>query len=322
MTATFLCLSFTPDSELCLSKSATNVGLQPVLFRRCIYDCLVFIFVESCFTNFVAKRCVHRQRKPLCKALSGIILPKCGSVCVFIVFSRLNFAGKCFQFPLQVNRVPAFLQRKWKSDSEAVVPDEDEESVKSSRDPETHYTYTSSRNSDIESPPGVPIMSLQLPTPNPTPPLLSPTPGKSSVDVSTYTPEKRRSLPLRLSPLTNVSNLSPNCVGEAESLLKEVTSSPSKTGNMLYIPELKGRITSAASESSLWNSRKRSPWLDTGSVDFRGSTVLTSPVINMQQLVQPKKTEKVAQVFLFSFAIFLRSFERRSEWKLIYLHYT
>lgn len=204
--------------------------------------------------------------------------------------------GKCFQFPLQVNRVPAFLQRKRKSDFEAVVPDEDEESVKSSRDPETHYTYTSSRNSDIESPSSVPIMSLQPPTPNPTPPLLSPTPGKSSLDVSTYTPEKRRSLPLRLSPLTNVSNLSPNCVGEAESLLKEVTSSPSKTGNMLYIPELKGRITSAASESSLWNSRKKSPSLDTGNVDFRGSTVLTSPVMNMQQLVQPKKTEKVAQV--------------------------
>ena len=217
----------------------------------------------------------------------------------------IYFAGKCFQFPLQVNRIPAFIQRKRKPDL-AGVKDEDAESLKSSRDPETHITYTSSGNSDIESPPAVPFMNLHPPTPNPTPPLLSPV-GECSLDVSTSNdPFERQSLPPKPTSLTDVSRMSPQAAEEAESLLEETQTPTSKPGNMLYIPELRGRLTSAASESSLFNYRNKPQWLDTASVDFKGSAVLTSPGINMQQLVQPRKTEKVAQVWfpllrLFSF---------------------
>lgn len=204
--------------------------------------------------------------------------------------------AKCFQFPLQVNRIPAFIQRKRKPDL-AGVKDEDAESLKSNRDPETHITYTSSGNSDIESPPAVPFMNLHPPTPNPTPPLLSPTVGECSLDVSTSNdPFERQSLPPKPTSLTDVSRMSPKAAEEAESLLEETQTPTSKPGNMLYIPELSGRLSSAASESSLWNYRNKPQWLDTASVDFKGSAVLTSPGINMQQLVQPRKTEKVAQV--------------------------
>lgn len=207
---------------------------------------------------------------------------------------------------MQVNRIPAFIQRKRKPDL-AGVKDEDAESLKSNRDPETHITYTSSGNSDIESPPAVPFMNLHPPTPNPTPPLLSPTVGECSLDVSTSNdPFERQSLPPKPTSLTDVSRMSPKAAEEAESLLEETQTPTSKPGNMLYIPELSGRLTSAASESSLWNYRNKPQWLDTASVDFKGSAVLTSPGINMQQLVQPRKTEKVAQVWfpllrLFSF---------------------
>ena len=220
-----------------------------------------------------------------------------------IVSIPLSFAESCFQFPLQVNRIPSVIKRKRRAEYDAAAIDDDEESAKSSRDPETHFTCTSSATSDIDSPSFVPIMSVHPPTPVPTPPQLSPTSGDSPSLLST--PEKpfaRKSPPAKPSSLTDVSKILPNAIGESESLLKPVSqvSPASKPGNMLYIPEFKGRLTAAVSESSLWNSRNK-PWLDATSMDFRGSALLASPGMNMQQLVHPRKTEKVAQVLLSGF---------------------
>jgi len=232
----------------------------------------------------------------MCRLTRGVIV----FVVVVYIFPSSFFAGSCLQLPLQVNRIPAVIKRKRKAEYDTAATDNDVESARSSRDPETRFTCTSSGNSDLDSPSFVPVMSVHPPTPVTTPPQISPTSGDYPPPLST--PEKpfaRKSPPAKPSSLTDLSRSSLNAVEESESLLKPVASvSPaSKPGNMLYIPELKGRLTAAVSESSLWNSRNK-PWLDGTSMDFRGSTLLASPGMNMQQLVHPRKTEKVAQVLI------------------------
>lgn len=208
------------------------------------------------------------------------------------------FAGSCFQFPLQVNRIPAAIKRKRKTELDTAGADDDLESGKSSRDPDTHLSHVSSGNSDLDSPSFVPVMNVLPPTPVPSPPFLSPTTEGRPLSLSSPD-EQLKSMPMKPSSLTDVSKLSSNRTDESESLIKSVApfTPPTKPGNMLYIPQLKGRLTAAVSESSLWTSRNK-PLLDTTSMDFRGSALLQSPGMNMQQLVHPRKTEKVAQVRL------------------------
>ena len=218
----------------------------------------------------------------------------------------LSFTESCFQFPLQVNRIPAAIRRKKKDYDGAATDEDDNQSAKSSRDPETFFTYTSSRTSEIESPSFVPVMSVHPPTP--TGSVSSPREQPSTAS----TPEQqlsRRSPPLKSSSLDDLSKISKNDRGESESLIKPMApiSPASNPGNMLYIPELKGRLSAAVSESSLWNSRNK-PWLDGTTMDFRGSALLASQ--GLQQLVHPRKTEKVAQVslriLLFRWVSFLK----------------
>ena len=145
-------------------------------------------------------------------------------------------------------------------------------------------------------------MSVLPPTPGSSPPPLSPTPGNCTSPATT--PDKsftRKTPQVKPSSMIDVSKIPIDAIEESESLLKPITSNSSRTstpGNMLYIPELKGRLTSAVSDSSLWNSRNK-PWLGSTSPDFRGSTFLGSPGMNMQQFAQPRKSEKVAQVSVF-----------------------
>ena len=213
------------------------------------------------------------------------------------------FVESCFQFPLQVNRIPAVINRKRrKAELSAGATDEDSESARISRDPETLFTGTSSGNSEIESPSGVPVMSVLPPTPGSSPPPLSPTPGNCTSPATTPDKSFTRKMPqVKPSSMIDVSKIPIDAIEESESLLKPITSNSSRTstpGNMLYIPELRGRLTSAVSDSSLWNSRNK-PWLGSTSPDFRGSTFLGSPGMNMQQFAQPRKSEKVAQVSVF-----------------------
>lgn len=206
----------------------------------------------------------------------------------------LSFLGSCFQFPLQVNRIPAAIRRKRKEYNGCATDDDDNQSAKSSRDPETHFT--SSGASEIDSPSFVPVMSVQPPTPTgsvPSPGLYPSPPSSPEQQIS------RKSPSLKSSSMVDVSKISKYSSGESESLIKPVASvtPASKPGNMLYIPEIKSRLSAAVSESSLWSPRNK-PWLDGTNVDFRGSALITSQGLNMQQLVHPRKTEKVAQVSL------------------------
>ena len=220
-----------------------------------------------------------------------------GSVEVVNGYFSLSFTESCFQFPLQVNRIPAAIRRKKRDYNGTATDEDDNQSAKSSRDPETFLTYTSSGTSEIESPSFVPVMSVHPPTPTGS----VSSPGEHPSPAST--PEQqisRKSPPLKSSSLDDVlkiSKISENARDESESLIKPAASiSPaSNPGNMLYIPELKGRLSAAVSESSLWNSRNK-PWLDGTNMDFRGSTLIASQ--GLQQLVHPRKTEKVAQVSL------------------------
>lgn len=209
-----------------------------------------------------------------------------------VILSFTLFAESCFQLPLQVNRIPAAIRRKKKDYDTAATDDDDDQS----RDPETHFTFTSSgAASEIESPSFIPIMSVDPPTPTGST-VTSPVREYSSPP---STPERqtfRKSPSLRSCSLNDMSKISANVKSsESESLIKPLASvSPvSKPGNMLYIPEMKGRLSAAVSESSLWNSRNK-PWLDGTNMDFRGSTLISS-----QGLVHPRKTEKVAQVCVF-----------------------
>lgn len=206
----------------------------------------------------------------------------------------LLFTGSCFQFPLQVNRIPSAIRRKKREYNGTATDDDDNQSAKSSRDPETFFTYTSSATSEIESPSFVPVMSVHPPTPTGSVPSPRENPSPASTPEQQFS---RKSPPLKSSSLDDVSKISKNVREESESLIKPVASiSPaSNPGNMLYIPELKGRLSAAVSESSLWNSRNK-PWLDGTNMEFRGSTLIASQ--GLQQLVHPRKTEKVAQVSL------------------------
>ncbi|KAJ7372177.1 hypothetical protein OS493_020606 [Desmophyllum pertusum] len=204
---------------------------------------------------------------------------------------EVTLPRSCFQFPLQVNRIPSVIRRKRK-EYDAAATDDDDLSAKSSRDHETHFTFTSSGTSEIaDSPSFVPVMSVLPPTP--TGSVRSPREYPSSPS----TPEKqssRKSPTLKSSSLIDMSKI----IGESESLIEPVASvAPASNagGNMLYIPEIKGRLSVAVSESSLWNARNK-PWLHGSNMDFRGSALLTSQGLNMQQLVHTRKTEKVAQV--------------------------
>ncbi|XP_022789268.1 potassium voltage-gated channel subfamily H member 6-like isoform X2 [Stylophora pistillata] len=195
----------------------------------------------------------------------------------------------CFQLPLQVNRIPAAIRRKKKDYDTAATDDDDDQG----RDPETHFTFTSSgAASEVESPSFIPVMSVDPPTPTGS---TAPSPVREYPS-SPSTPERQtfcKSPSLKSCSLSDMSKITANALsGESESLLKPLASvSPaSKPGNMLYIPEMKGRLSAAVSESSLWNSRNK-PWLDGTNMDFRGSTLISS-----QGLVHPRKTEKVAQV--------------------------
>lgn len=199
------------------------------------------------------------------------------------------FVESCFQLPLQVNRIPAAIRRKKKDYDTAATDDDDDQG----RDPETHFTFTSSgAASEVESPSFIPVMSVDPPTPTGS---TAPSPVREYPS-SPSTPERQtfcKSPSLKSCSLSDMSKITANAPsGESESLLKPLASvSPaSKPGNMLYIPEMKGRLSAAVSESSLWNSRNK-PWLDGTNMDFRGSTLISS-----QGLVHPRKTEKVAQV--------------------------
>lgn len=223
----------------------------------------------------------------------SLILAMGSAEVVNAVFS-LSFTESCFQFPLQVNRISAAIRRKKKENDGTATDDDDNQSAKSSRDPETFFTYTSSGTSEIESPSFVPVMSVHPPTPTGS----VPSPSEHAFPASTSEQQiSRKSPPLKSSSLDDMSRSSKNARDESESLIKAVASiSPaSNPGNMLYIPEIKGRLSAAVSESSLWNSRNK-PWLDGTNMDFRGSTLITSQ--GLQQLVHPRKTEKVAQVYL------------------------
>ena len=220
------------------------------------------------------------------------VIPALGSVEVVNVMFSLSFAESCFQFPLQVNRIPAAIRRKKKEYNGAATDEDDNQSAKSSRDPETFFTYTSSGTSEVESPSFIPVMSVHPPTPTGSVP--SPREHPSPASSPEQQPSRKSPL-LKSSSLDDMSKISKNARGESESLIKPVASPASNPGNMLYIPELKGRLSAAVSESSLWNSRNK-PWLDGTNMDFRGSTLIASQ--GLQQLVHPRKTEKVAQVSL------------------------
>lgn len=196
-----------------------------------------------------------------------------------------------------MNRIPAAIRRKRREYTESATDEDDIQSVKSSRDPETHFTYTSS---EIDSPSLLPVMSVRPPTPS------------GSVQASSEeqfpsrpsTPEKpilRKSPPLKSSSMSDVSKISKKNSRESESLIKPVGSftPASKPGNLLYIPEIRSRLSAAVSESSLWHHRSK-PWLDGTNVDFRGSMLISSQGLNVQQHVHPRKTEKVAQVSHFT----------------------
>ncbi|XP_020604757.1 potassium voltage-gated channel subfamily H member 6-like [Orbicella faveolata] len=203
---------------------------------------------------------------------------------------EVTLPKSCFQFPLQVNRIPAAIRRKKKEYNGAATDEDDNQSAKSSRDPETFFTYTSSGTSEVESPSFIPVMSVHPPTPTGSVP--SPREHPSPASSPEQQPSRKSPL-LKSSSLDDMSKISKNARGESESLIKPVASPASNPGNMLYIPELKGRLSAAVSESSLWNSRNK-PWLDGTNMDFRGSTLIASQ--GLQQLVHPRKTEKVAQV--------------------------
>ena len=153
------------------------------------------------------------------------------------ISSSFSLAGTCFQFPLHVNRIPSVIKRRRKADYDTEATDDDVESTKSSRDPETHFTYTSSGNSDLDSPSFVPVMSVLPPTPVPTPPLMSPTTGECPPSISTLEePFARKPRSAKPSSLTDVSKASSNAASELDSLLKPVGSvSPASKplGNML-----------------------------------------------------------------------------------------
>ena len=211
-----------------------------------------------------------------------------GSVKVVIVMFSISFTESCFHFPLQVNRIPAAIRRKKKDYNGTATDEDDNQSAKSSRDPETFFTYTST--SEIESPSFIPVMSVHPPTPTGSVP--SPRDHPSPASTPEQQPSRKSPL-LKSSSLGDMANISKNARSESESLIKPVASPASNPGNMLYIPELKGRLSAAVSESSLWNSRNK-PWLDGANMDFRGSALIASQ--GLQQLVHPRKTEKVAQV--------------------------
>ena len=196
-----------------------------------------------------------------------------------------------------MNKIPSAIRRKKHGSDVLGADEEDEDSAKSSRALDTHITsYSSSGNSDLNSPDSPscgPVMSV-LP---PSSPVSSEVRAEFSSPLST--PEKSESsmgaLPQKASSLFDVSKASNT---ESESLIKPTQSLgySANTGNMLYIPEFKGRLSAACSESVVWNARGR-PWSDGHNVDLRGSTIITSPVLN----IHPRKTEKVAQVWCLGF---------------------
>ncbi|KAL9966325.1 hypothetical protein ACROYT_G024379 [Oculina patagonica] len=170
---------------------------------------------------------------------------------------EVTLPRSCFQFPLQVNRIPAAIRRKRKEYNGSATDEEDNQSAKSSRDPETHFT--SSGASEIDSPSFVPVMSVQPPTPTGS----VPSPGLYPSPPS--------------SPEQQISRKSPSL----------------KSSSMIDVSKISKNVT--VSESSLWSPRNK-PWLDGTNVDFRGSALIASQRLDMQQLVHPRKTEKVAQV--------------------------